>query len=144
MAGVFKPKSPKGGSLAQVAGTRGTGLNFSKSTSSKIMDPLGLKKSSPKKAPPTAEELALEIRQRKALDEATAESEKKLKALARGTLGRQSLLSGAPKTEMQAATRSRSSGAGGAGSLLGGAGGTGAGSGGGFRSEVRTSGAMIK
>lgn len=50
------------------------------------------------KAPkPTAEQVALERRQRGLLQEETAESERRMKAIARGKLGKQSLLA-APAT----------------------------------------------
>ena len=74
----------------------------------------------PKKPAKTAEEVALERRTQMALDESIGDQEDMLKALSRGTLGRASLLSGAPKTAKDAAGGKRSGGGGGAGSLLGG------------------------
>ena len=75
--------------------------------------------SSPKSPDKTAEELAIERRQRSLLDDEIGESEDRLKALARGTLGRSSLLSGAPKDRMAAAGGKRGS-SGGAASLVSG------------------------
>ena len=46
----------------------------------------------PKPAPKSQEELAAESRAQKSLDDETAQNEKRLKALARGKLGTQSLL----------------------------------------------------
>lgn len=57
----------------------------------------------------TAAEDALERRQRSMLDDEIAESEQRLKAIARGKLGRESLLSGAPTTPAQAASRGKAS-----------------------------------
>lgn len=68
----------------------------------------------------TAEEVAIEKRQRSLLDKEIEESEEKFKALARGKLGRVSLLSGAPVTVAQAAGGANRGGRGGAGSLLSG------------------------
>lgn len=109
-----------GKSAAQVLGTRGTGLNIGKKKSRKIVDPLGLFKGSPKKPKPTAEEEAIGIRQRSLLDKEIEENEEKFKALARGKLGRSSLLSGAPSTANEAAGGVRRGGGSGAGSLLSG------------------------
>ncbi|MCS5594210.1 MAG: hypothetical protein NZ730_06665 [Porticoccaceae bacterium] len=50
----------------------------------------------PKQPKPTAYQKAMERRQVEALDTETAESESRLKAQARGTLGGKSLLGGAP------------------------------------------------
>ena len=75
--------------------------------------------SKPKKPKKTAEQLSVERRTRSLLDEEIAESEEKFKALARGTLGRQSLLSGAPRSTKEAAGGRKASAGGGAGSLLG-------------------------
>lgn len=47
---------------------------------------------SPKAPKPTAEETAMTARQTRALDEETADMEKRLKAVTRGTLGTKSLL----------------------------------------------------
>lgn len=78
----------------------------------------------PDKPKKTAEEKALETRQRSLLDEEIKENEERFKLLAKGTLGRGSLLSGAARTTEAAAGGARRGGAGGAGSLLsGGAGG---------------------
>ncbi len=63
----------------------------------------------PAKSEKTAEEQALERRQRTMLDEEIAETEQQLKSLARGTLGRKSLLTGAPTTPAQAASRGKPS-----------------------------------
>lgn len=76
----------------------------------------------PKKEPKTAQELALERRQTQALDDEIEESEEKFKALARGKLGRGSLLSGAPRTAAEAASGRRSGGSSGVGSMLSGRG----------------------
>ncbi len=73
--------------------------------------------SSPKKPKKTAEEEAIETRQRSLLDEEIEESEERFKALARGKLGGASLLSGAARTPEIAAGGHRGGG-GGAGSLL--------------------------
>lgn len=54
--------------------------------------------STPKAPAKTAEQIALEKRQRMALDEEIEEAEGRQKALAKGALGRVSLLSGAPKS----------------------------------------------
>ena len=53
----------------------------------------------------TAEEKALETKQRSMLDDEIQETESRLKAIARGKLGRKSLLSGAPTTPAAAASR---------------------------------------
>ena len=82
-------------------------------------DPLGLRKKE-KKVVKTAEELAIERTTRSLLDKEISESEKRFKALARGKLGRQSLLSGAAATTEEAARGRGGAGAGGVGSLLGG------------------------
>lgn len=88
--------------------------------------------SKPKKAAKTGEEKAAEIRTRSLLDKEIGEEEDRFKLLARGKLGRSSLLSGAPRNISEAASGSRRGGAGGAGSLLGGSvGGGRSGSGGG-------------
>lgn len=83
-------------------------------------DPLGLKKSKPKPPPKTAEELAIEMAQKRALDKEIEISEKKMKAMARGKLGRQSLLSGGTPEATVSASGSGRGGRGGAGSLLSG------------------------
>ena len=89
----------------------------------------------PKKPAKTAEELALEKRTQIALDKSIGDQEDMLKALSRGTLGRVSLLSGAPKTTQEAAGGKKPGSAGGAGSLLGG----GQTSGGAIRGQARES-----
>ena len=63
---------------------------------------------SPKAPKPTAEEVSMAARQSRALDEDTEDMEKRLKAVARGSLGSKSLLAKASTTG--------SSGAGGASS----------------------------
>lgn len=83
--------------------------------------------STPKAPAPTAEQKALERRQRMMLDDEIEETEDRLKALARGQLGRQSLLGGVPASASAAARRS-SSGRG--GGMLGGGGSGGRGGGG--------------
>jgi len=58
----------------------------------------------------TGEERAVEIRQRKQLDEAIAESEEKFKALSRKKLGAQSILGNSPRmaeTAKSAAPKSK-------------------------------------
>lgn len=85
----------------------------------------------PKAPEKTAEQVAVEKRQSIMIDEEIEEQEERLKALSRGTLGRTSLLSGAPATRAAAASASGTRGASrGVGSLLSGTGGTGAGGGG--------------
>ena len=74
--------------------------------------------STPKRPAKTAAEVALETRQRSLLDKEIEESEERFKLLARGKLGRSSLLSGAPRTQLEAATGGTRGGGGGAGSLL--------------------------
>jgi len=78
--------------------------------------------SSPKRPAKTAEEKALEVRQRSLLDKEIEESEERFKMLARGKLGRASLLSGAAVTPATAAGAATRGGGGGAGSLIGAAG----------------------
>lgn len=95
----------------------GGGRLFGQSTAKKVRDPLGLIKSKPKIVK-TAEEQALEKRQRSLLDKEIEKSEERFAALARGKLGRVSLLSGAPQTVEEAA-RGVPRGGAGAGSLLG-------------------------
>jgi hypothetical protein len=73
----------------------------------------------PKPPKPTAEETAMVERQRRELDEETEEQEKRLKAVARGTLGTKSLLApGMSKTG--GAAKGPSRGRGGMGTLTGG------------------------
>lgn len=72
---------------------------------------------SPKKPKKTAEEKALERRQGIALDKETGKTEDRLAALVRGTLGRVSLLSGAPKNVSEAISGPREGGASGVGNL---------------------------
>ena len=50
----------------------------------------------PKAPKPSAQEVAMDIRQKRALDEEIGEQEQRFKALARGKLGSASLLGGAP------------------------------------------------
>lgn len=53
----------------------------------------------PKAPEPTAQELAVDQRQSRMIDEEIAEGEKRLKAVARGKLGASSLLAGTGKTK---------------------------------------------
>ncbi len=121
-----------GKSAAQVLGTRGTGINFGKKKSRKIVDPLGLVKSGPKKPKKTPEEIALGIRQRSLLDDEIEESEKRFKAMARGNLGRSSLLGSAATNQAGAAGAAGAFNSGGSsrrsGTLLSGGGDSGGGS----------------
>jgi len=92
----------------------------------------------PKAPKPSAQELAVDIRQRKMLDEEIAEQESRFKALARGKLGSVSLLGGAPRSRAEAASGSRSargSAAGAGRSMLGGLAGRGGSSG--VRAAIR-------
>jgi len=57
----------------------------------------------PKAPKLTAQELAVDQRQSRMIDEEIAEGEKKLKAVARGKLGASSLLAGTGKTKAPAA-----------------------------------------
>ena len=98
--------------------------------------------SSPKSPEKTAEELAIERRQRSLLDDEIGESEDRLKALARGSLGRASLLSGAPANRADASGGSRGS-RGGAASMISG-GGVGSGPVGGSRPSAPAASAGIK
>ena len=82
----------------------------------------------PKAPEKTAEQLALEKRQQIALDKETEENERRLKQMARGTLGAESLLSGAQPTQQKVVSRG-GGGGGGGGSLLSGAGGAASGGG---------------
>ena len=82
----------------------------------------------PKAPKPTAQEVAMDIRQKQALDEEIGEQEQRFKALARGKLGSASLLGGAPRSRTEAAMGGRASkgAAAGAGrSMLGGLAGAG-------------------
>tara|TARA_R110000772_G_scaffold76910_1_gene165732 strand:- start:2 stop:316 length:315 start_codon:yes stop_codon:yes gene_type:complete len=77
----------------------------------------------PKAPKPSAQEVAMDIRQKQALDEEIGEQEQRFKALARGKLGSASLLGGAPRSRTEAAMGGRASkgAAAGAGrSMLGG------------------------
>ena len=76
-------------------------------------------KKKPKKEPKTAEENALERRQRSALDDEIEESEEKFSALRRGRLGSQSLLTGAPRNAREAATKASGASSGATSSGLG-------------------------
>ena len=82
----------------------------------------------PKAPKPSAQEVAMDIRQKQALDEEIGEQEQRFKALARGKLGSASLLGGAPRSRTEAAMGGRASkgAAAGAGrSMLGGLAGAG-------------------
>lgn len=57
----------------------------------------------PKAPKPTAQEIAVDQRQSRMIDEEIAEGEKRLKAVARGKLGASSLLAGTGKTKAPAA-----------------------------------------
>lgn len=63
----------------------------------------------PRKPAKTAEEEALERRQQTALDKEIEEQEERLSLFTRKSLGRASLLTGAPKTPSQAAGRATAS-----------------------------------
>ena len=63
--------------------------------------------SSPERPEKTAEQVAIERRQSMLLDEEIEETEERLRSLARGTLGRQSLLSGSPATREAAAGKGK-------------------------------------
>tara|TARA_R110000751_G_C13731975_1_gene476626 strand:- start:882 stop:1211 length:330 start_codon:yes stop_codon:yes gene_type:complete len=92
----------------------------------------------PKAPKPSAQEIAVDRRTRKMLDEEIAEQESRFKALARGKLGSVSLLGGAPRSREEAASGSRSargSAAGAGRSMLGGL--SGRGSGGAPRAGIR-------
>lgn len=64
--------------------------------------------SSPKRPEKTAQEVSAERLQSSLLDDEIAETEERLRLISRGKLGRESLLSGAPKNARGAATRGRS------------------------------------
>ena len=98
-------KNPKDKDLSQHISS-GTGVNFSKKTSRKVLDPAGLWKGSPKKPEKTAEQLAIERRNRSLLDKEIAEEETRLKAGARGQRGMKSLLGKAASNRKNAATKS--------------------------------------
>lgn len=117
--GLLKPSLPNRRTTPAQVATQGIAPGFSKKTSRKIVDPLGLVKSKPKEPEKTAEEIALEMRQRRELDEQIEETEKRLKSMSRAKLGAQSLLSGASATSKEAASGVRRGGSSG-GSLLGG------------------------
>ena len=57
----------------------------------------------PKAPKPTAQQIAVERRQAKALDEEIAEQEGRFRAMARGQLGVRSLLGGVPRSRAEAA-----------------------------------------
>ena len=63
--------------------------------------------SSPKAPQPTAEEIAVERRQKSLLDEEIEENEQRLASLARGRLGKASMLSGAPATRGAVANKAK-------------------------------------
>lgn len=108
------------GLLDPITHGKSAGIGF---LDTKAKDPAGIFKPSPKKPKKTAQDLALERQQRTLLDKEIEEQEQRFKLLARGKLGRQSLLSGAPRTATEAAGGSGAGGGrGGAGSLLPGAG----------------------
>lgn len=93
--------------------------------------------SKPKAPKATAEQEAISRRTTSLLDKEIEESEERFKALARGKLGRVSLLSGAPRNPLEAAIGGPRGGSSGVGSLLGrGRGGTGSGSGGGNVADI--------
>jgi hypothetical protein len=58
---------------------------------------------SPKRPKPTAQQIAVERRQARALDEEIAEQEERFRAMARGQLGVRSLLGGVPRSRAEAA-----------------------------------------
>ena len=95
----------------------------------------------PKAPSKTAQEVAVERRQTLMLDEEIEEQEDRFRAMARGKLGKASLLGGAPRTAGEAASGSRgaaasTAGASAGGSLMGGITGSAGGR--------RTSGAKIQ
>ena len=99
----------------------------------------------PKAPKPAAQEVAIDIRQKKALDEEIGEQEERFKALARGKLGSSSLLGGAPRSRSEAAMGGRGSkgAAAGAGrSMLGGLAGSGRGRGAGGAAAAIKAGLM--
>lgn len=99
-----------------------TSGGFSGKKGKTARDPLGLGSSRKKPEAPqkTAAEAALEIRQRKLLDEEIEKTEELLAAQRRGTLGFTNLLSGAARTRSEAARGTRGSSSSSGGSLLGG------------------------
>ena len=105
--------------LGQLLGVRSSG--GVPTSGSSLQDVSLLQRERNKKKPQaivkTAEEEALERRQRSLLDKEIEESEERFKALARDTLGRSSLLGGAASNVQAAAGASR--GSSGTGSLLG-------------------------
>ncbi len=72
----------------------------------------------PKKPAKTQEQIANEIRIKRDLNKEIEEEEEREAAIARGKLGRSSMLSGAPRTIAEVAGRPNRGGGGGAGSLL--------------------------
>lgn len=74
----------------------------------------------PKAPKPTAEETAMVERQRRELDEEMEEQERRLKAVARGTLGTKSLLAKGPSAKRSGPGRGPGRGRGGMGTLTGG------------------------
>lgn len=74
--------------------------------------------SRPKKPEKTGQEVATEKRLRSSLDDEIRKQEERFRLLARGKLGRQSLLSGAPRTAEEAAGGGTGRGGRGVGSLL--------------------------
>lgn len=65
----------------------------------------------PKAPKPTAQQLAVERRQARALDKEIEEQEERQRALARGQLGTRSLLGGVPRTARERATSGRAAAA---------------------------------
>lgn len=63
---------------------------------------------SPKAPKPTAEETAMVRRQQMELDEETAKTEKRLKAVSRGTLGTKSLLASAKTSKAKSPAKAAS------------------------------------
>ena len=79
-----------------------------KAANASLTDPLGLKKSKPKAAEKTAEELATERRTRSLLDKEIGDEEEKLRSLSRGRKGSASLLGKAATTRKDAASSKKS------------------------------------
>lgn len=65
----------------------------------------------PKAPKPTAQDLAVERRQQRALDKEIEEQEERARALARGQLGTRSLLGGVPRSAQERATGGRAAAA---------------------------------
>lgn len=90
----------------------------------KALDPLGLVKGSPKKPKKTAQELAIERRQRLELNKTIQKQEDLFSLLSSRKLGSASFLSGSPRTSEEAAGGGGGGGKGLARSLLPGRSGT--------------------